>query len=120
MCYNSHDMEKEGKKVKVKITINDYIIENIGILVNDILKVDDKGTNILFDYENLILTREDEEKQIVLDFKNNTLTYSLKELSNEFSNNFTILSLTNNDKQVIINYQIEENKFHLSINIETK
>jgi len=112
-------MEKEGKKVKVKITINDYIIENIGILVNDTLKVNDNGTNILFDYENLILTRKDNEKEIILDFKNKLLTYSLNEIPNKFSNNFTIISLTNNDKQYIINYQIEENKFYLSINIET-
>lgn len=112
-------MEKEEKKVKVKITINDYIIENIGILVNDTLKVKDNNTNILFNYENLTLTRKDKEKEIVLDFKNKQLTYSLKDIPNKFYNNFTLLSLTNNDKQYIINYQIEENKFHLSINIET-
>lgn len=112
-------MEKEEKKVKVKIIINDYIIENIGILVNDTLKVKDDDTNILFNYGNLTLTRKNEEKEIILDFKNNILTYQITGIPNKFSNNLTILSLTNNDKQVIINYQIEENKFYLSINIET-
>jgi len=113
------EMEKDKKKVKAKILVNDYIVENTGILVNDKLRVKDKDTIILFDYANLTLTREDKEKKLILDFKNELLTYSLKGLSNKFYNNFTILSLTNQDKQVMINYQIEENKFSLSINLET-
>lgn len=112
-------MEKEKKKVKAKILVNDYNIENKGIIVNEILKVKDNETTILFDYENLILTREDKEKKLILDFKNELLTYSLKELPNKFYSNLTILSLTNYNKQVMIRYQIEENEFSLSINIET-
>ena len=112
-------MEKEKKKVKAKILVNDYNIENKGIIVNEILKVKDNETTILFDYENLILTREDKEKKLILDFKNELLTYSLKELPNKFYSNLTILSLTNYNKRVMIRYQIEENEFSLSINIET-
>ena len=112
-------MEKEKKKVKAKILVNDYNIENKGIIVNEILKVKDNETTILFDYESLILTREDKEKKLILDFKNELLTYSLKELPNKFYSNLTILSLTNYNKQVMIRYQIEENEFSLSINIET-
>lgn len=106
------------KKIKVLIEINDYIIKNIGILDNNILKVKDKETDLTFDYEKLILTRENNDLKIIIDFKNKDITYSIKESSQKFFNNFIILSLTNEHKQVIINYQIEKNIFCLKISLE--
>lgn len=106
-------------KVKAKININDYKIEKEGILDNDILTVQDNDTNLIFDYKNLILTRQNNDYEIIIDFKNKTISYALTDIPQKFYNNFTILSLTNSNKQVMINYQIEENQFSLDIKHET-
>ena len=106
-------------KVKAKININDYKIEKEGILDNDILTVQDNDTNLIFDYKNLILARQNNDYEIIIDFKNKTISYVLTDIPQKFYNNFTILSLTNSNKQVMINYQIEENQFSLDIKHET-
>ena len=106
-------------KVKTNITINDYNISKKGILTNDILIVKDNETTLMFNYKNLILTRKNNNYIITMDFKNKKITYEILEIPTKFYNNFTILSLTNKDKQVMINYQIEETLFSLKINYET-
>ena len=106
-------------KVNVKININDEIIEEKGILTENILKLKDKETNIIFDYNNLILIRENSEYKIKIDFKQNKVEYNLKNTSHKFYTDLTILSLTNHDKQVMINYRIEETDFSLNIKCET-
>ena len=106
-------------KVKAEITINNHKIKNIGILNNETLKVKTKEELITFNYKTLILTKENNELKITLDFKNKKVFYEINQKNIKFHNNFTILSLTNDNKQVIISYQIEETTFTLSINIET-
>ena len=56
---------------------------------------------------------------LALDFKNNRLEYSIPEIKDKFINNFTILSLTNKDKEYNIKYQMEGNVFDLYIRYET-
>lgn len=107
------------EKVKVKIKINDYIIENKGIIDNEILTVNDNETKLIYDYKNNTLKRENKDYIIILDFNNKKVTYNLKEVNNEFSNKLTILKLTNHNKQVNIKYEIEEEVFHLDIKHET-
>lgn len=107
------------EKVKVEIKINDYIIKNIGIIDNDILKVKDDETNLEYDYKNNILIRENKEYKIILDFNKKQVIYNIKDIKNKFSNKLVILKLTNYNKQVNINYQIEEEEFSLSIKHET-
>ena len=80
------------EKVKAKITINDYIIENQGIIDNEILTVNDNETKLSYDYKNNTLRRENNEYIIILDFESKKVTYNLKEVNNEFSNKFTILT----------------------------
>lgn len=106
-------------KVNAEIKINNHKIKNIGILNNEILKIKTKEELITFDYKNLILKKDNKDLKIALDFKNKEVFYELKEENIQFHNNFIILSLTNDNKQVIINYQIEQTNFLLSINIET-
>jgi len=107
------------EKVKVKIKINDYIIENKGIIDNEILIVNDNETKLSYDYKNNTLKRENNDYIIVLDFDNKKVKYNLKEVNNEFSNKLTILKLTNHNKQVNIKYEIEEEVFLLDIKYET-
>ena len=44
VCYNLLEMGKNMAKVKVKITINNEIIEEKGILKENVLKLKDKET----------------------------------------------------------------------------
>lgn len=107
------------KKANIKIKINDYIIENQGIIDKEILKVQDKDENIEFDTKNLILTKENTELKITMDFNKETVIYDLIKEKGHFNNKLTTLSLTNSDKQVIIIYRIEDADYNLQINYET-
>lgn len=107
------------KEVNVTISINDEIIKEKGILENNIIRVNSNDEKIDFDLKNIVLTKQNKELKIVMDFKNNKAIYELVKENYKFSNNFDILSLTNEDKEYIINYQIEEQKFLLKINYET-
>ena len=107
------------EKVKAKIKVNDYNIENSGIIENDVLKVKDDKTEVTFDLKNLIMTRENEEISIKIDFNNKILEYKIPELKEKFVNNFTILSLTNSNNEYNIKYQMEDDVFTLNIIYET-
>ncbi len=107
------------KKAKIKIEINDYIIEKEGIIDNDVLIVEDSKDKITFDNEKLLLIKKNDELIINMDFKNKIIIYELVKENQKFSNNFEIISLTNEHKHVIINYQIEDASFLLKINYET-
>ena len=107
------------KKIKAKIKINDYLIQKEGIINNDILTLKDDELIFSFDYKNLILTNKGKDYEIQINFKNGKVCYIFPETSEKFYNNFTILSLTNNNKQVMINYQIEKQLFSLHIKYET-
>ena len=107
------------KKAKIKIEINDYIIEKEGIIDNDVLVVKDSSDKITFDQKKLLLIKENDELIINIDFKYKTVIYELVKENQKFSNNFEIFSLTNEHKHVMINYQIEGASFLLKINYET-
>lgn len=107
------------QKVNIIIKINDYIIKNQGIIDKEILKVKDKDEKIEFDIKKLVLTKENKELRITMDFNKETVIYDLIKEKGNFNNKLTILSLTNSDKQVIIIYQIEDADFNLQINYET-
>ena len=107
------------QKARIKIKINDHIIEGIGQINNNILALKKDEEVIKFDLKNNILTKENKELNIQLDFINKLVTYELIEEKQKFSNNLVIFSLTNTDKQVMINYQIEKADFILEINYET-
>ena len=107
------------RKAKIKIEINDYTINQEGIIDNDILIVYDKEEKITFDLKNLILHKENKELIIDMDFNKKKIKYELVTEKRQFSNDFTIISLTNSNNQYIINYRIEETYFLLKINYET-
>lgn len=107
------------QKANIRIKINDYIIENEGIIDNEILKLKTNNEDILYDIKNQVLIKIDNELELTLDFKNKKVFYELIKEKQHFSTNFTIFSLTNSPKQVIIKYRIENTNFSLQINYET-
>ena len=107
------------KKEKISILINDYSIKGIGTNKDNILSIKDNEVMTTFDLKNLILTRTSSDNRIKIDFLNKKVIYFIPTENKEFFQKLTIFSLTNNTKQVIISYQIEENKFLLEINHET-
>lgn len=106
------------EKVKVKIKVNNYKIENIGILDKEVLKTKDQETEVEFDMEKLILTRKNKDIFITIDFKNSTMNYIIPETNQKFSNKLVILSLTNTHKKYNIMYQMEDDIFNLIIKYE--
>lgn len=108
------------QKIDIKLKINDYNIEEEGILENNILKVKTDKEYIEYDLNNNILLKEDKDLKIEMDFINKEIKYHLLKENKIFSNFFNIISLTNNDKKVIINYQIEQTSFLLEIEYKQK
>ena len=107
------------KKISIKIKINDYTIENEGIIDNEVLKVESNNEDITYDLKKQLLTKTNNDLKISLDFKNKVVFYELIKEKQQFSNNFTIFLLTNSPKQVIIKYRIEDTDFYLQIDYET-
>ncbi len=107
------------EKVKIKIKINAYNIEGIGSLNKNILKIKDKEDTIYFNLDLKALIKQNKDLKIVLDFENKLVTYELIKEKQKFSNILRVKLLTISDKQVMINYQIEEESFCLKINYET-
>ena len=107
------------QKLRIKIEINEHIIEGIGKIDNDVIILKTKEELIKYDTKKTIIYKKNKDLIITLDFLNNKVFYELPNESKKFSNNLVIFSLTNNHKQVIINYQIEQAEFLLKINYET-
>lgn len=107
------------KKIKVKISINDYQIESTGKLENAVLEVNDKDILMLFDMSKLTLVRKNKDFEIKIDFKNKKVSYKIPEITDNIIDEITILSLTNYDKEYNIKYRMEENLFNLNIKYET-
>ena len=107
------------EKAKIKIQINDYKIENTGIIDNEILMVENNEMKVQYNFKYNLLIRTNSEDTIILDFKNNKFTYIDNNTHTKFSHKLVILKLTNEDKQVNISYQIDEEVFHLYIKHET-
>ena len=106
------------EKVKVNIKVNDYTIKGEGKIDNNILKIANKEEQISFDLKKLVLNRETKEIKMMLDFKNKSLKYMLKETNSEINTKITVLSLTNKDKEYNIMYQMEQNILNLKIKYE--
>lgn len=107
------------QKARIKIEINDHIIEGMGLLDDSILKLEHNEEKIEFNLNRLILFKANKDLELKLDFIKKEALYELVEEKQKFSNEFEVLSLTNADKQVMINYQIEHTDFSLKIKYET-
>lgn len=108
-------------KKEVNIKINEYKIKTKGILNNDIITCfdnDELKTKTTFDFKNQVLTRENNEQKIVIDFSSKTITNTMKEKNKTFLIEFNVLKLIIKNKEAIINYQIGEDNFNFRIYYE--
>ena len=112
------ELNKEIQKIKVYIEVNEYKINNNGTKYNEIIHCTDNNDNITkisFDLKNNILTRENEEIEMNIDFLNKQIKYHLKQENK--STTFPIkINKFNKEKTKIIGiYQIENDIFKLKI-----
>lgn len=101
------------KKYKIILKVNDFYVEKYGILKKNILLFEDNNIKYSFNFEKLVLIRENNEFLLIIDFINKNYEYILKESAKKICNNFIIKHLLKEDTSVIIKYRIEENEFCL-------
>lgn len=106
------------KEVKIKLKINDFLIETKGNLDSNNLILNDNNIDYIFDLENLVLERKSYNFHSFLDFKNKELKYILKELKDPLYAKLDIKDLHLDKNTVIISYRINEESFNLFISYE--
>lgn len=116
MCMK--EIIKETQKIKVYIEVNEYKINNTGTKYNEIINCTDNNDNITkisFDLKNNILTRENEEMKMNIDFLNKQIKYHLKQENKNITFPIKINNLTKDKTKIIGIYQIENEIFKLKI-----
>ena len=108
------------KEVKIDLKINDYELTTTGYINNNILSFKDKdeqNTNIIYDFNNNTLIRNNQEIQIKLFFEvqDNNVEYLLKENNKKFYMQLEKISLHKDKTSVIIKYRIEDTDFILNL-----
>lgn len=108
------------KEVKIDLKINDYELTTTGYINNNILSFNDKdeqNTNIIYDFNNNTLIRNNQEIQIKLffDVQDNNVEYLLKENNIKFYTQLEKISLHKDKTSVIIKYRIEDTDFILNL-----
>ncbi len=98
-------------KIKVMCQINNYIIESMGTINDNIIKFNNKNSTISYDIKNLILTND----EYILNFYNRKCLFS-----NNLYIPVEILYISNNDeeKEYKIIYKIGDEKFTFSLKYE--
>ena len=109
------------KKTKIELKINEYFLNTIGYLNNNILSFFDKDQNkteMILDLNTNRFIRNNNECKIEIDFDQEEIKYYLKKEDLKFTQNIKTIMLKKNNNEYIINYQIEENPFVLNIKYE--
>ncbi len=109
------------KKTKIELKINEYFLNTIGYLNNNILSFFDKDQNkteMILDLNTNRFIRNNNECKIEIDFNQEEIKYYLKKEDLKFTQNIKTIMLKKNNNEYIINYQIEENPFVLNIKYE--
>ena len=109
------------KKTKIELKINEYYLNTIGYLNNNILSFFDKDQNkteMILDLNTNRFIRNNNECKIEIDFNQEEIKYYLKKEDLKFTQNIKTIMLKKNNNEYIINYQIEENPFVLNIKYE--
>ncbi|MGN0993255.1 MAG: hypothetical protein ACI4PE_04980 [Bacilli bacterium] len=112
------ELNKEIQKIKVYIEVNEYKINNTGTKYNEIIHCTDNNDNITkisFDLKNNILTRENKEIEMNIDFSNKQIKYHLKQENKSITFPIKINKLTKDKTRIIGIYQIENEIFNLKI-----
>lgn len=107
------------QKVRIKIKVNEHIIEGTGELIDKKLTLKTNKEELEYDLKKSVFTKKNSELIIIMDFLNKKINYTLVNEKKTFTDNLTTFSLTNYNKQVMINYQIDNTSFFLEIKYET-
>lgn len=107
------------QKVRIKIKVNEHIIEGAGELIDKKLTLKTNKEELEYDLKKSVFTKKNSELIIIMDFLNKRINYTLVNEKKTFTDNLIIFSLTNYNKQVMINYQIDNTSFFLEIKYET-
>ena len=106
------------EKIKVNIEVNNYKITKTGTKYNEIISCldnNDNQTKVTFDLKNNILTRENKELTINIDFKTNKIKYHLKQENKTAFSNIKVNKFQKLENQITITYQTENDTFNLKI-----
>lgn len=106
------------KEVKIKLSINNSLIEKNGFLKENILLLDNDSENITYILKENILIKEGFDNIIKLDFNNSKLNCYLKEINQSFIMDIDVKSKVIKDNKINIIYEIESNIFRLDIEYE--
>lgn len=106
------------KEVKIKLSINNSLIEKNGFLKENILLLDNDSENITYILKENILIKEGFDNIIKLDFNNSKLNCYLKEINQSFIMDIDVKSKVIKDNKISIIYEIESNIFRLDIEYE--
>ena len=99
----------------------DYIITTKAIKKDDIITCidnNDKKTKIKLNTQDLILTRENNEITIDIDFKNKNIKYYLKEHNKYITTTIKIKELKQTKNNLKIRYINEKQEFTLEVDIK--
>lgn len=108
-------------KINISIKVNDYIIKTKAIKKDDIITCidnNDKKTKIKLNTQDLILTRENNEITIDIDFKNKNIKYYLKEHNKYITTTIKIKELKQTKQSLKIRYINEKQEFTLKVDIK--
>ncbi len=106
------------KKTKIKLNINDLLIEKDGILNDNMLILNSDNENITYILSDNILIKDSLDNIIKLDFNKNTLNCYLKESKQSFITDIKVKNKLISNNKINIIYEIENNLFNLDIEYE--
>ena len=118
MVMNMKQENLNCEKIKGNIEVNNYKITNTGTKYNEIISCldnNDNQTKVTFDLKNNILTRENKELTINIDFKTNKIKYHLKQENKTAFSNIKVNKFQKLENQITITYQTENDTFNLKI-----
>lgn len=118
MVMNMKQENINYEKIKVNIQVNDYKITNTGTKYNEIISCldnNDNQTKVTFDLKNNILTRENKELTISIDFNTNKIKYHLKQENKTAFQNIKVNKFQKLENQITITYKTENDTFKLKL-----
>ncbi len=108
-------MTKVDINVKVKAKIEETG-NYIGELNNNVLTYVEKSkTKVMVDLENDTITRDDIEKNLVLDYRNKKVNLYMKEFKLSFDMDMEVYEIEKNDNEYRVEYRLENDDFSFEL-----
>ena len=108
-------MTKVDINVKVKAKTEETG-NYIGELNNNVLTYVEKSkTKVMVDLENDTITRDDIEKNLVLDYRNKIVNLYMKEFKLSFDMDMEVYEIEKNDNEYRVEYRLENDDFSFEL-----